>query len=161
MQQDKNQLIQELYDAYARKIRDWAYRQTGDMERAKDIVQEAFLILLVKIDTVVNHEAPHKWLFKTAGNVLKHAYRDMQRERKQIPLDNIDIAEISCEFNEHFFEIFPTSFRKQDREILIMFYVERRSIKEISDFYGISCGACKMRLKRLRVKLKKVYSEIM
>lgn len=161
MQQDKNQLIQELYDAYARKIRDWAYRHTGDMERAKDIMQETFLILLVKIDEVVDHEAPYKWLFKTAGNVLKHAYRDMARESNQIPLDNMEVPAIFCETDDNLFEVFPTSFRKQDREIMIMYYVEKRSIKEICDRFGISSSACKMRLLRLRTELKKIYSEIM
>lgn len=160
MQRDKNQLIQELYDAYACKIRDWAYRHTGDMERAKDITQETFLVLLVKINDVVDHEAPYKWLFKTAGNVLKHTYRDMERENKQTPLDSMDVTMISCETDNNLVEVFPLSFRKQDREIMIMYYAEKRSINEICDRLGISSSACKMRLLRLRTELKKIYSEI-
>lgn len=124
-------------------------------------MQETFLILLVKIDDVIKREEPYKWLFKTAKNVLYHAYRDMEKENNQVPLDDLDAAAVLWDTDENLFEVFPASFRKQDREILIMYYVEKRSIKEICDHFGIASSACKMRLMRLRAELKNIYSEIM
>lgn len=40
------------------------------------------------------------------------------------------------------------------RTVLILFYIEERSIKEITDIINISESAVKMRLKRARDKLK-------
>ena len=74
MHRKQEQLINTLYTKYARKIRDWAYRHTGNINIAEDIMQETFLILLIKIDEVIEHEDPRKWLFRTAKNVLLHAY---------------------------------------------------------------------------------------
>ena len=49
-----------------------------------------------------------------------------------------------------FFEILPLKIQKEDRRLLISYYVYRLSVLEISNNLGISKSACKMRLFRLR-----------
>ena len=72
MHRKQEQLINTLYTKYARKIRDWAYRHTGNINIAEDIMQETFLILLIKIDEVIEHEDPRKWLFRRQSSAATY-----------------------------------------------------------------------------------------
>lgn len=161
MHRKQEQLINTLYTKYARKIRDWAYRHTGNINIAEDIMQETFLILLIKIDEVIEHEDPRKWLFRTAKNVLLHAYRDMKQRTAKFEELNETTTASGYEHDMGLLEVFPSSFRPQDKQIMMMYYVTERSIKEIADTFGISNSACKMRLLRLREELRRFYSSQM
>ena len=158
MHKKQEQLINDLYKNYARMIRDWAYRHTGNIEIAEDIMQETFLILLVKIDKVIEHEDPRKWLFRTARNVLLHAYRDMKQNTTKLVELNEETVPDGYEQDMGLLEVFPSSFRPRDKQIMMMYYVDKRSIKDVADTFGISNSACKMRLLRLREELRKFYS---
>ena len=50
--------VKELYEANARKMYKIALRRLGDKEEAENIVQEAFLLLLVRFDLVKIHPNP-------------------------------------------------------------------------------------------------------
>lgn len=145
--------LEELYRANAKRIADWAYRHLGDYEQAKDIVQDSFLIAVVKIDDVMASDNPKRWLYKTARNLIGHAIRE---RNKKLHIANSDISELDHDLELGLSEIFPKTFSTCDKKILHMYYYERCTIKEISDILGISISACKMRLLRLRKELRKI-----
>lgn len=150
----KANFIEELYHTYAKRIADWAYRHLGDYEQAKDIVHDTFLIAMIKIDDIMASDNPKRWLYKTARNLIGHAIRE--RNKKQVPLTETMLSNSTYEIDLGMSEFFPQTFSMTDRRIVLMFYLERRSIREIADTYGISISACKMRLLRLRRELKNI-----
>lgn len=154
MYQNKNEFFTNMFDENYAKIRTWAYRHLGDYEQAEDIAQETFLILVLRIDVAMKHPSPRAWLYKVAQNLIGHALRD--RKKQLAHIEDIDIALCSApkEVDLGIIEIFPSTFKEMDKRILIMHYVEKRSVKEIADAFGISVSACKMRLFRLRQELK-------
>lgn len=155
MERKYDQLFQTLYDAYAEKIQTWAYRQTGDMERSKDIMQETFIVLWVKMNKIAEYEKLRAWLFRVARNEILHAYRDMQQDAQIFTeFDETAISEIGYEPDLDLMEMLPPSMPVEDKRMLHMRYAECRPVKAIADEYGISESACKMRLKRLRNEIK-------
>ena len=44
--------VKELYEANALKLYKVAFRRLGDKDEAENVVQEAFLLLLARFDTV-------------------------------------------------------------------------------------------------------------
>ena len=47
--------VKELYEANALKLYKVAFRRLGDKDEAENVVQEAFLLLLARFDTVRVH----------------------------------------------------------------------------------------------------------
>lgn len=66
MEDTNTAFLESLYNSYANRITDWAYRHLGDYEQAKDIAQDTFLIALIKIDDLLASDNPKRWLYKTA-----------------------------------------------------------------------------------------------
>lgn len=50
--------VKELYEANALKLYKVAFRRLGDKDEAENVVQEAFLLLLARFDTVRVHPNP-------------------------------------------------------------------------------------------------------
>jgi RNA polymerase sigma-70 factor (ECF subfamily) len=80
-----------IYDEYHPLIYRYLYRQTGDVEVARDLSADVFQRLL----GALNHRAGPQgqlagWLYRTAHNLLVDYYR-RQQYRRTLPLDE-DIA---------------------------------------------------------------------
>ena len=155
MKDAKRLFIEELYNSYAKRIADWAYRHLGDYELAKDIVQDTFLIAVIKVEDLMRSDNPQRWLYVTARNLIGHAIREKKKKVASFAND-FPTSQVNNGISLGLSELFPQSFSTYDRQLLSMYYLERRSIKEIADLYGISLSACKMRLLRLRKELKNV-----
>lgn len=64
-----------------------AYR-LGDEERAGDLVQEVFLLLIVKIEQVMTYDNPAGWLFETLRRtILAEAGLRTRRRARELPLE--------------------------------------------------------------------------
>ena len=72
--------VKELYEANALKLYKVAFRRLGDKDEAENVVQEAFLLLLARFDTVRVHPNPSGWLMKVVQNLIRHS---MDRNQKQ------------------------------------------------------------------------------
>ena len=154
MYQAKDEFFDRLFDENYVKIKTWAYRHLGDIDQAEDIAQETFLILVLRIDIAMEHPSPRAWLYKVAQNLIGHALRERKQKLTYIADmgDSNQARQVEAELG--LVEIFPFSFSEDDKRILIMYYVEQRSVTEVADAFGISVSACKMRLFRLRKELK-------
>lgn len=153
MYSDKEIFFSQMYEANYSNIRKWAYRHTGNLTTAEDITQETFLILVIKIDDAMAHPSPRAWLYTVARNLIGHEIRDMRKQMLLFPEIKAETEDDSLDLG--LVEIFPNTFSDDDIRIMLMYYVERRSIKEVASSFGISASACKMRLLRLRNEIKK------
>jgi len=82
-----------IYDEYYPLIYRYIYRQTGDVETARDLAADVFQRLL----QALQHQAgpQHQlagWLYRTAHNLLVDHYRH-QQHRQTMPLDEEIAAE--------------------------------------------------------------------
>lgn len=88
--------VKELYEANARKMYKIALRRLGDKEEAENIVQEAFLLLLVRFDLVKIHPNPPGWLMKVVQNLIRHSIDRSQRQSNhETPIDE-QVAQLSA-----------------------------------------------------------------
>ena len=66
--------VKELYEANALKLYKVAFRRLGDKDEAENVVQEAFLLLLARFDTVRVHPNPSGWLMKVVQNLIQNSF---------------------------------------------------------------------------------------
>lgn len=65
---------------------DVALRIVKNPEIAEDVVADAFLVLITKINAVIEHEQPVKWLFRVLKNNALNERR-AQSNHSAVPLD--------------------------------------------------------------------------
>lgn len=160
----KNIYFEELYDRYADKVFRKCYSFVKDTARAQDFTHDIFIRLAVKIGTFKETARFPTWLYSITYNYCMDQLR-LRKKRSEHELnDNFDIE--AEEDDKELLELRIDGLKKsmehltaEEQAVLLMKYQDDFSIKEISDAFNITESAVKMRLKRSREKVKKVYFE--
>lgn len=141
-----NDRFQELYLALHDKMLRVAYRMTGTVETAEDLVQDAFLLALFQEEALLRHPVPEGWLMRTLQNLTLNERRRLKRH-PETPLESLrHIAGGSPAGSLE--DMLPTGLSPQDREILIWRFQENRDYDEIAARLGISQTGCRSRVSR-------------
>ena len=74
----ENQLLYELYEAYAGELSLYLYSICRDRELAQDLLQEVFLKAMLSLPS--DHTNFRAWLYQVARNLCYNAMRDRKRE---------------------------------------------------------------------------------
>lgn len=133
------------------------YRMIGNSEDARDISQDTFVEVFVKLKTLQEPEKFSAWIYKIAVN---KSLNFLRKREKISPLfqDNIFVTYkknddfVKKETINHLLSKLTFEYRI----VLILFYIEEKQIREISEILDITESAVKMRLKRARERLKNI-----
>lgn len=131
----------------------------GDTERAKDMVQEVWLALWLRLDMAndVNDERHQKaWVRTTARNLLIDIYRSSRIETQALagmPTERMDDS--SADMAERI-EALLGALPDEERRLLQM-RLEGYDGNEIADALGIERNAVYQRMSRIIAKLRKKY----
>ncbi len=165
--------MEEIVRRYSNKVYNLAYHLTRDASAAEEIMQEVFLTVISKINTLTNDAYFSTWLYRVATNA---SYGFLRKERKfsdQTTLDDID-QEPSQDY-EYDWSTLPDdillseesrgilqgsidSLPEAMRTVVIMKDIEGFSNEEIAQSLGLSVPAVKSRLHRGRLVLRDVLS---
>ena len=126
----------------------------GNASDAEDVVQETMIKYLQKSPKFENEEHEKAWLIKVATNKC----RDVLRYRKNHPvIDMEEIMELTKDATDSDIMDALMTLPERFRIVLILYYVEEYSVKEIAGFIGKSASAVKMRLQKGRRMLNETY----
>ncbi len=134
--------------------------QPSDVE---DLINETFSLAWKYRHSLRESSKIKPWIFSIAKNVLAKFKSDRKR-KKSLDLDErieyvsqkSDGSEEDLDFAISVIEKLPQKYK----DVFILFYVEEKSIKEISKILGISEENCKVRLFRARKIISKIISEV-
>lgn len=138
---------------------------SGDLQIAEEIVQDTFLKVCQKIHTFQNHSSLKTWIMRICINKAKNRSRNKWVNRIiPLPTEYNEIAAAKTEDNpeqwliknENSDEILKIlqQLPIKYREIIILYYLENMTIKEISSLLQQSPGTIKSKLHRGRTMLK-------
>lgn len=138
--------LTRLYETQYEKMFQVAYRMTGSVETAHDLVQDAFLLALFQRDELSQHPSLEGWLMITMRNFALNERRKGRRHPTVSLDDLIHIADRTpeCPLDD----ILPKQLKPAERQILIWRFEDRLSHQEIADRLGISEAACRSRVFR-------------
>lgn len=158
-----------LIGKYEKQVHAQALRQIDDFQIAEDIVQETFLQVYQRLETLEDPKLFPKWLYVIV-NHLCIAWHRKNRLQTQ-PLEETDISEIETEAysryvaSEHakttaeaqrdLVQKLLAKLKESDREVITLHYFEEMTSSEIGTFLGVSENTVKSRLHRARQRLKK------
>ena len=150
----KDDLIHRLFvEQYAAMCRT-AFYALGDNGLAETAVQETFLVAIRFRNKLEASEKPVAWLYKALSYTIKHVKRDRNYLLMHtVPLDSLPEHEASqC---DKYSLLDPQIADSEDCMLLMEFYCQGYTVKELAERRGISIGACKMRIKRAKEHIRK------
>ena len=147
-------LLVERY--YPRCLR-FGLRMLGDRADAEEAVQDALLRAYRSIDRYEERDRFGGWLFRILANQCRTlAAKRQRRERTFVPYDVVaDFAEApsdgtaAAEVQRALMLLAP-----EQREALLLRYVEDHSYEDMAEMTGVGVSALKMRVKRARDHLR-------
>jgi RNA polymerase sigma-70 factor (ECF subfamily) len=153
-----------LYRHYRTPLFRFAWRLTGSVATAEDVLQECFLALIEGARFDVDRGSLRAYLFGIARNLALKRIRLAERESEEMedaaadldPLENLLSTERS-EVVARAVQALPPF----QREALILFEYEELSLEEIAAIVGIEAGAVKARLHRARETLRRRLAPLM
>ncbi len=158
---DKN-AFDALYETYKDILLRMAYLVSGNREDAEDIVQETFVKCYLHIGELKKEEGFRPWLFQI---LYRTAYRHVKKRGREIPGEDIGMQAMATDEVTSLDQIVKSETEKiiidavrqldmKHRAVIVMYYYNELSAKEIAKVLGCSQGTVKSRLHNGRKKLK-------
>ncbi|WP_435413336.1 RNA polymerase sigma factor [Psychroserpens mesophilus] len=147
-------LFEVLYDRFAHLVYNKCYGFAKDEDEAKDLTQDVFLKLFVKLASFKGKSKFSTWLYAFTYN---HCVNYVTRNTENISEEPNDEG-----FNEMRLDKLKQALElvsPDEKMILLLKYQDNLSIKEIESVLDIGESAVKMRIKRAKDKLLTVYSD--
>ena len=155
--------VQELYYSNSKILLNCAQRMGFRAEVAEDYVQEVFLIAMKRIDVIKNCKNPLAYLIKVLKNVVGYNLRcaqyatrmikKLQDQRSNVQVNGVYQEELDLE------TLYHGSINEEELRLLVRFYLEGWTSKEIAADMGINFEACKKRILRAREHLRRFLEE--
>lgn len=145
------------------------YRCLGNAEDSEDVLQEFYIKLWQKRDTLDSIENVESYCIAIVRNMAIDYLRTHQYRRQESDIEKlqIDIEEVSVarkiEEENHWNCVLNLIDRlpEQQRKVMKLRHEQERSLKEIEEITGISASNVRVILSRCRTKLQDQIKKIM
>ncbi len=152
-----------LFNRYKVKVYNYVVKMISDKMAAEDIVQNVFLKLFERMDTIRNKNSISYWIFTTVRNEVYMFIRSKKIKADQFNVADTDELEVQSgedisaqvELNETKNLIMQelNNMPNEQKEVFILKEYSGFSYKEISALLKIDGGLVKSRLFKARQKL--------
>jgi len=158
-------VFNQLFDLHSETLRNYLYYQSGNLQQAEDLVQEAFIKLWNNCKKVLFEKA-RGFLYAVAKNafynqvehqkvVLKHAKRPQKSVEHETPEYQLEEKEYRKQL-----ELAIANLPEGQREVFLLNRVDGMTYKEIAAFLEVSQKAVEKRMHKALVKLRKTIKNI-
>ncbi len=160
----------ELVRRYENRLYNGIYRVVGNVEDAKDVVQEAFLNAYQSLNSFKGDAEFFTWLYRIAYN----AAISLQRKRKVLlsldyngdeklntepqdlsdlhqPGDRLERSEEEAKLQKALNKLSP-----EHRIVLVLKEIEGQKYEDIADILDVPIGTIRSRLHRARIELREI-----
>ncbi len=157
-----------LVHKYQDMVYTYAYQKVRNVADSQDITQEVFLKAFRHLQKLRHPHLFRSWLYTIMSNECKRwLVRVTRRRRHEIALEQAvdDSLQIQPEHTvptqdwQVDLEQAMSELSDESRIVVSMFYAGDYSLKEISEFFGVSVNTVKSKLRRARLQLGSALSE--
>lgn len=167
-----NEYYEILIKRYESMLYKYCFYLTSSEEEAKDLFQDTWVKVFSKMHLFSEKYLFKNWLLSIATNTYKDWYRKqkrwsgkvkryftidkMEKELASIPSESL-LPEEECIFKDRSNELKESvvALKPHYKMVILLYYFEEKSIKEISYILGIPDGTVKSRLNQAKKILKK------
>lgn len=153
-----DELLRQLIVAHSASLYRYAYRLTGQPADAEDLTQQAFLLAQQKLHQLRETERAAAWLFAIVRSCFLKACRKRQSVMHLGDWDVDEVADDSPEIDQVDQEELARALAElpdEFRLVVLMFYFEDLSYKEIAEQLELPIGTVMSRLSRAKGHLRR------
>lgn len=167
VKQGDTQAYEELYQRYHKLAFYYAYKLCKNDADAKDIVQESFIEIYRSIGSLKENSFFKAWMYKIVSSKSKKLFRKNKHITSDFENEAVlgEVREQRIEFipealahfknDQELLNAFIDQLPEAQRSIVVLFYLEQFSLKEIAEIIDLPIGTVKSRLSYARTYLKK------
>ena len=151
------------FTAAVERYQDTVYRVAlhvlASPQDADDAVQEVFLRLYTAQKIFQSEEHLRRWLLRVTINYCRDVLRSPWRKRRA-SLDELPTQPVFQKPEQEALYQTVMTLPENYRIVLVLFYYEELSVREIGTLLGLETSAVTTRLSRARAKLKEQLGEV-
>ena len=149
------QEFNKKYELYSQELMNISYGYTKSRDDSLDIIQNVFAKLVNNQKQFNNLNEEKYWLIRITINECK----DFLRKKSKRPIINADLVNSFSNYdseteNLHYIADVVKTLPEKYRVVIILFYWDELSIKDIAKVLKVSEDAVKKRLERARKLIK-------
>jgi RNA polymerase sigma-70 factor (ECF subfamily) len=155
---------EKVWEEFHPKLKQFILKRIPDQESAEDILQDVFLKIHTRINTLRDEEKLQSWIYQIARNAIADYYRAHKATvRAQFiapnsetlllpeePIVNDDVVKELIPSIKHMVDSLPADYR----QAIILTEYEGLTQRELAARLGLSFSGAKSRVQRAREKLK-------
>src|SRR5712692_2815280 len=149
---------EKVWEEFHPKLKQFILKRIPDEQSAEDILQDVFLKIHTRIDTLRDEEKLQSWMYQIARNAIADYYRE---HKTTAELSEEFLAPEETVFDDDVIkDLIPgvkamvESLPAEYREALILTEYEGLTQRELAERLGLSFSGAKSRVQRAREKLK-------
>jgi RNA polymerase sigma-70 factor (ECF subfamily) len=156
---DKN--IETIWKEYHHKLLGFIRKRVNDKFVAEDILQDVFIKILNKIDTLREDSKIQNWLYQLTRNAIIDYYR-VNKIKEELPdslMDEDHNTESAAEEMKSCIMPVINSLDEKYREAILLTEMEGLSQKKLATKLNLSYTGAKSRVQRGRAAMKDTFSK--
>lgn len=151
--------LETLWRESSARLRGWFEQRTGSAADAEDLLQETFLRVHERLETLENAASVRAWLGTTARNVLLDHLRRRGSGVTAVRADDELVSGPGPEPNldgvvAGWLQDFLRELEPADAEALVLVDLEGHTQRELAERQGLSLSGAKSRVQRARARLR-------
>jgi RNA polymerase sigma-70 factor (ECF subfamily) len=161
--------FEQVFAQYRAALRRYILSMVRSDAEADDLLQETFVRVLRKLDSLENPAMLSPWLYRIATNVSRDRFRKTARDPVQVASDDSNDEAVNGDARlADLFERYEMSSCVQEylhelpdhyRSAILLHDVEGMTIAEMAQMLDATPGALKIRLHRARGRLRQALQE--
>lgn len=157
LKKGKEEAYYDLINKYGNQLLRTCFLMIRDEKLAEDIVQETFIRVFKYVKGFKGDSSLYTWIYRISQNILKDKMKSkfMESPYEDYHMDPDNPEDLTIDKIDK--EILRSELDKLDfiyKQVLVLFYYEDQSIKEICEILETKEGTIKSRLSRGRRILK-------
>lgn len=150
---------EQVWEAFHLPVQQFIHRRVSDETSVEDLLQDVFLKIHQRIDTLQDIRCLESWIYQIARNTIIDYYRG---HKEIVRLDTEEVLALPDELpvDDIVSELFPCvqamvqALPEPDRQALVLTGYQGLTQKELGERLGLSFSGAKSRVQRAREKLK-------
>ncbi len=153
-------MTNEIWQEFNRELLGFIKKRVQDEEKAKDLLQDVFLKIQLKIDSLKDESKTAAWVYQITRNAIIDYYRKQGKPSKELlevalpeDVNDANLGFVQC------LNSFVVQLPEKYRDVMQKVAYGQLSQKEYAEQTGLSYTAAKSRMQRARQKVKEMFVE--
>ena len=148
--------INRLIALYGNSVIRMSYIILKDYDLAQDVAQDTFIQVIKKYNTLKNKKSEKAWIMKIAINQCRNQLRSQWFKKIVYYEDDKELKNklVEMDFKEDNTITHIYNLKEKYKEVILLYYYQELSIKEIASTLGKKESNIQQLLKRAREQLK-------